>query len=326
MSESPDARMLDSARRTIELEAAAIGALAGRLDERIEQAGRRILAVRGRVVVLGMGKSGHVGGKVAATLASTGTPAFFVHPAEAGHGDMGMITRDDLVLAISNSGATGEILALLPLIKVLGVPLISLTGNPQSALAQAADVHLDVGVEREACPLELAPTSSTTAAMVMGDALAIALLERRGFTAEDFAFSHPAGALGKRLLVKVADLMHAGAALPRVPLEMPVKRVLLEMTAKGLGITTVVDAQNNLKGVFTDGDLRRAIDRGVDMERACAADLMNAEPLCVRASMLAVEALGRMEERKITALVVVDERERVVGVLHLHDLLRAGVI
>lgn len=317
---------IESGKRTIAIEVSAIADLGGRLDESFVKACEHLLTTKGRVVVIGMGKSGHVGRKIAATLASTGTPAFFVHPAEAGHGDMGMITREDTVIAISNSGKTDEILALLPLIKVLSTPLISMTGNDKSPLAKASSVHLNVGVAEEACPLDLAPTSSTTTAIVMGDALAIALLEKRGFTAEDFAFSHPAGSLGKKLLVKVGDLMHSGSELPRVPENMPLKRVLLEMTAKGLGITTVVDMDNNLKGVFTDGDLRRVLDAGVNLDKENACDVMHTDPLRIHKDKLAAEALGIMEERKVTALVVVDKMDHPVGVIHLHDILRAGVI
>lgn len=321
-----DSTLIASGKRTIELEVQAIESLSDRLDQSFEEACHCMFSTEGRVVVLGMGKSGHVGRKIAATLASTGTPSFFVHPAEAGHGDMGMITKEDTVLAISNSGNTAEITALLPLIKVLGVSLISMTGNDKSALATASDIHLNVGVDVEACPLDLAPTSSTTTTMVMGDALAIALLELRGFTAEDFAFSHPAGSLGKKLLLKVADLMHSGSELPRVPLNMPIKRVLLEMTEKGLGITTVVDKNNNLMGVFTDGDLRRILDMGVNLDEKNASDVMNTNPLRVQSNQLAAVALGIMEEKKITALIVVDEDNHPVGVVHLHDILRAGVI
>ena len=318
--------LIASAKRTIELEAKSITALSERLGQAFEDACHCMLSTRGRVIVIGMGKSGHVGNKIAATLASTGTPSFFVHPAEAGHGDMGMITKEDSVLAISNSGNTAEMTALLPLIKVLGIPLISMTGNEQSTLAAASTIHLNVGVAEEACPLDLAPTSSTTATMVMGDALAIALLELRGFTAEDFAFSHPAGSLGKKLLLKIEDLMHSGAELPRVPMDMPIKRVLLEMTAKGLGITTVVDSDNNLKGVFTDGDLRRILDMGIKLDENSASDVMNTAPLRVQGNQLAAVALGIMEENKITALIVVDADNHPIGVVHLHDILRAGVI
>ena len=321
-----DSELIASGKRTIDLESQAIARLSDRLDPSFANACNCMLATRGRVVVIGMGKSGHVGRKIAATLASTGTASFFVHPAEAGHGDMGMITKEDTVLAVSNSGNTQEITALLPLIKVLGIPLISMTGSDSSTLAKASTVHLNAGVELEACPLDLAPTSSTTATMVMGDALAIALLELRGFTAEDFAFAHPAGSLGKKLLLKVADLMHTGSDLPRAPLDMPIKRVLLEMTEKSLGITTVVDADNNLKGVFTDGDLRRILDMGINLDEQNASDVMNTDPLRVQSGQLAAVALGIMEEKKITALIVVDEDNHPVGVVHLHDILRAGVI
>lgn len=320
-----DTEIIDSGKRTIDLELQAVTKLAERLDSSFSEACRSMLSTEGRIVVLGMGKSGHIGRKIAATLASTGSPSFFVHPGEAGHGDMGMITKEDVVLAISNSGNTGEIAALLPMIKALGIPLISMTGNKKSTLASASDVHLDIGVEIEACPLDLAPTSSTTATLVMGDALAIALLELRGFTAEDFAFSHPSGSLGRRLLLRVSDLMHTGAELPRVPETMPLKRVLLEMTSKGLGITTVVDEDNHLKGVFTDGDLRRIIDQGTDLDEQNASDVMNSNPLRVQSSQLAAEALGIMEDRKITALVVVED-DHPIGVIHLHDILRAGVV
>lgn len=321
-----DKNLVAIGKRTIEIETLALERLGNQLNQSFSEACKCFLETRGRVIVIGMGKSGHIARKVAATLASTGTPAFFVHPAEAGHGDMGMITRDDSVLAISNSGNTDEILALLPLIKVLGIPLVSMTGNPESPIAKSSNIHLDVGVEVEACPMNLAPTASTTTALVMGDALAIALLETRGFTSEDFAFSHPAGALGKRLLIKVSDLMNSGARLPRVPDDMPLKRVLLEMTAKGLGITTVVDKNNNLKGVFTDGDLRRVLDANINIDEAKAADVMHADPLRINEGKLAADALGIMEERKITALVVVDDSDHPVGVIHLHDILRAGVI
>jgi arabinose-5-phosphate isomerase len=321
-----DQTLVAIGKRTIDIETEALKRLGSLLDDSFADACELLLETRGRVIVIGMGKSGHIARKVAATLASTGTPAFFVHPGEAGHGDMGMITHEDTVLAISNSGSTDEILALLPLIKVLGVSLVSMTGNPDSPMAKSSNVHLNVGVEVEACPMGLAPTASTTSALVMGDALAIALLETRGFTSEDFAFSHPAGALGKRLLIKVSDLMNTGAKLPRVPENMPLKRVLLEMTAKGLGITTVVDEDNNLKGVFTDGDLRRVLDADININEAIARDVMHVDPLRIHENRLAADALGIMEERKITALVVVDDSDHPVGVIHLHDILRSGVI
>ena len=321
-----DSELVDSANRTLELEASAIQALSAKLDHSFIQACRLVLACQARVVVIGMGKSGHIGRKVAATLASTGSPAFFVHPAEASHGDIGMLTKEDVVLALSNSGSTAEVIELLPLVKALGVKLIAMTGDPKSPLALAADAHLDVSVEREACPLDLAPTSSTTATLAMGDAFAIALLEARGFTAEDFAFSHPGGALGRRLLIKVQDLMHCDDGLPQVSGNMPLKQALLEMTSKGLGMTTIVDASGKLQGVFTDGDLRRLVDRGEMLDDVTMSTVMNREPLRIAQNRLAAEALGMMEERKVTALVAVDAADQPKGVIHLHDILRAGVI
>jgi len=320
-----DISLLASAKRTIELESKAILGLIPRLGDEFEKACQLILDCQARVVVIGMGKSGHIGRKIAATLASTGTPAFFVHPAEASHGDMGMLTQADIAITISNSGGTAEVTSLLPLIKVLGIKMIAMTGNSESVLAKASDAHLDISVDTEACPLDLAPTSSTTATLVMGDALAIALLEARGFTAEDFAFSHPGGALGRRLLIKVADLMHGGDNLPKVSEDTSLKQVLLEMTTKGLGITTVVNS-SGLVGVFTDGDLRRVVDKGINLDASSAKDVMNTSPLKIEQNRLAAEALGLMEERKVTALVVVDDKQMPCGVIHLHDILRAGVI
>ena len=316
-----------SAITVIETEARAIALLATRIDAEFLRACEQILACEGRVVVSGMGKSGHIARKIAATLASTGTPAFSVHPGEASHGDLGMITPKDLVLALSNSGETDELLAILPLIKRQGVPLILMTGNPDSTLASMADVHLDVSVPEEACPLGLAPTASTTAALVMGDALAIALLEARGFTEEDFARSHPAGALGRRLFVHVGDVMHSGERLPRIQRNASLHEAMAEMTGKGLGMTAVVDADGNLAGVFTDGDLRRAIDdQDIDLRRAQVATLMSAQPKTIRADKLAVEAAQLMEAHKIHALLVVDENDRLVGALNIHDLFRARVV
>ncbi|WP_207061311.1 KpsF/GutQ family sugar-phosphate isomerase [Motiliproteus sp. SC1-56] len=317
---------LDSARRTIRVESAAIGDLAQRLNHDFTRACELALACRGRVIVTGMGKSGHIGKKIAATLASTGTPAFFVHPGEASHGDMGMITADDLVIALSNSGNTAEVVTLLPLIKRLGTPLVAMTGNNGSALSRSADAHLDVSVAEEACPLGLAPTSSTTAALVMGDALAIALLEARGFSAEDFAFSHPGGALGRKLLLKVKDLMHEGERLPKVSAHTCVADALLEITRQGLGMTAVLDSDGILCGLFTDGDLRRTLDQALDLKTTPIAQVMTANCQTVRPQMLAAEALHIMEERKINGLVVVDETHRPIGALNMHDLLRAGVI
>ena len=318
--------LIDSAQRTIRLEIEAVEGLLPRIDANFVRACELILASKGRVVVVGMGKSGHIGNKIAATLASTGTTAFFVHPAEASHGDMGMITRDDVVLALSNSGSTAEIVTLLPLIKRLGITLISMTGNPESPLAKAAEVNLDARVGQEACPLNLAPTSSTTAALVLGDALAIALLEARGFTAEDFAFSHPGGALGRRLLLKVENVMHAGAELPQVARGTLLKDALLEMSRKGLGMTVIVEADGTLAGIFTDGDLRRSLDRNIDIHTTLIDQVMTVHGKTARAEMLAAEALKIMEDHKIGALVVVDRDDRPTGALNMHDLLRAGVM
>ena len=318
--------LIKSAQRTVRLELEAIEALFERINADFVRACELLLTCRGRVVVVGMGKSGHIGNKIAATLASTGTPAFFVHPAEASHGDMGMITRDDVVLALSNSGSTAEIVTLLPLIKRLGITLISMTGNPDSPLAQAAEANLDARVTHEACPLNLAPTSSTTASLVLGDALAIALLEARGFTAEDFAFSHPGGALGRRLLLKVENVMHAGDALPQVARGTLLRDALLEMTRKGLGMTVVLETDGRLAGVFTDGDLRRTLDRGIDVRNASIDSVMTTHGKTARAEMLAAEALKIMEDNKINSLVVVDTDDRPVGALNMHDLLRAGVM
>ncbi|MDH1683024.1 KpsF/GutQ family sugar-phosphate isomerase [Pseudomonas chengduensis] len=318
--------LIDSAQRTIRLELEAVQELLPRIDADFIKACELILSCKGRVVVVGMGKSGHIGNKIAATLASTGTTSFFVHPAEASHGDMGMITKDDIVLALSNSGSTAEIVTLLPLIKRLGIRLISMTGNPVSPLAKAAEVNLDARVSQEACPLNLAPTSSTTASLVLGDALAIALLEARGFTAEDFAFSHPGGALGRRLLLKVENVMHAGDALPRVRRGTSLRDALLEMTQKGLGMTVVLEEDGRLAGIFTDGDLRRTLDKGIDVRQALIDEVMTPHGKTARAEMLAAEALKIMEDHKINALVVVDDLDNPVGALNMHDLLRAGVM
>ncbi len=324
MNQSND--LIKSAQRTIRLELEAVEELLPRIDDNFIRACELILSSKGRVVVVGMGKSGHVGNKIAATLASTGTTAFFVHPAEASHGDMGMITRDDVVLALSNSGSTAEIVTLLPLIKRLGIKLISMTGNPESALAKAAEVNLDASVSKEACPLNLAPTSSTTASLVLGDALAIALLEARGFTAEDFAFSHPGGALGRRLLLKVENVMHTGDGLPTVKRGTSLREALLVMTQKGLGMTVIIDENGLLAGIFTDGDLRRTLDREIDLREATIDQVMTARGKTARAEMLAAEALKIMEDHKISSLVVVDDNDRPIGALNMHDLLRAGVM
>lgn len=319
-------RMIELGREVVDIETAAVSALRERIDTDFARACVLMMRCEGRVVVTGMGKSGHIGSKIAATLASTGTPAFFVHPGEASHGDLGMITPGDVVLALSNSGETGEVLTILPLLKRMKVPLIALTGNPTSTLAREAEVHIDVGVDKEACPLNLAPTASTTAALVMGDALAVALLQARGFTHEDFALSHPGGSLGKRLLLRVRDLMHSGDRLPVVHEDDPLREALIEMTAKGLGMTAVLDRDDQLTGVFTDGDLRRCFDARHDLHNARVGAVMTPGGVRIEADRLAAEALRLMEERKINALLVVDAAGDLVGALNMHDLLRAGVV
>ena len=316
---------IESGLRTIKMEVEAVGLLSSRVDQQFRIACETILACQGRVIVTGMGKSGHIGNKIAATLASTGTPAFFVHPGEASHGDLGMITKTDVVIAISNSGNTNEIVTLLPLIARLGIPLISMTGDEQSHLAKAACANLDVSVTIEACPLNLAPTTSTTVTLVMGDALAIALLEARGFNAEDFAFSHPSGALGRKLLLRVKDIMHEGDQIPVVSADKTLQDALIEMTQKGLGMTTIMSDDAKLVGIFTDGDLRRIIDLKVDFATTSVSDVMSADPKTIPQNMLAAEALTIMEKASITALIV-EEEDHITGVLHLHDILRAGVI
>ncbi|MBT4832039.1 MAG: KpsF/GutQ family sugar-phosphate isomerase [Porticoccaceae bacterium] len=317
---------INSGLRTVEMESLAVGQLAPCINSDFERACETILACEGRVVVTGMGKSGHIGNKIAATLASTGTPAFFVHPGEASHGDLGMITKNDVVIAISNSGSTAEVVTILPLIKRLGIPLISMTGDPESILSQSACANLDVSVTSEACPLNLAPTTSTTVTLVMGDALAIALLESRGFSAEDFAFSHPGGALGRKLLLRVGDIMHGETEVPRVSANQLLQDALLEMTEKGFGMTTVVDSNNKLMGVFTDGDLRRVIDQNIDIGTATMEQVMSANPKTISDAILAAEALTIMESASITALIVEDHSQHPIGVLHMHDILRAGVV
>jgi len=326
LSVADAARLIRLGRAVIEIETRALAALVERVDDAFVAAARHMLACPGRIVVLGMGKSGHIGSKFAATLASTGTPAFFVHPGEASHGDMGMITAQDVVFALSNSGETDELTILVPLIKRLGVPLIAMTGNQRSTLAEAATVHLYVPVEQEACPLGLAPTSSTTAALAMGDALAVALLEARGFTQEDFARSHPGGALGRRLLLRIRDLMHQGPQMPVVRPATPVVEALLEMTRKGLGLTAVAGDDGRVQGVFTDGDLRRALDRGAEVLHTPVAEVMTRQCKTVQVEMLAAEALRIMQDSKINALLVVDPAHTLVGVLNMHDLLKARVL
>ncbi|MEJ2360940.1 MAG: KpsF/GutQ family sugar-phosphate isomerase [Gammaproteobacteria bacterium] len=320
-------KVIALAKAVIDTEAQAAQRLALRIDDSFTSAVDAMLHCEGRIVVIGMGKSGHIGHKLAATLASTGTPAFFVHPGEASHGDLGMITAKDVVVALSNSGETDEILTILPLIKRLKVPLIAMTGNVNSRLASEADYHLDVSVDKEACPLGLAPTSSTTATLVMGDALAIALLESRGFTEADFALSHPGGRLGKRLLLHVADIMHRGQGIPRVAVEASLSEALAVISSKSLGMTVVVNPDDSVAGVFTDGDLRRLLDHGdVNINKLQIKDVMVADCKTIRPDILAAEALQIMENRRINAFPVVDANNRLVGALSMHDLLRAGVV
>lgn len=314
------------ARRTLEIEAAAVLALQSRLDDSLVRAVDILLACKGRVVVTGMGKSGHVGTKIASTLASTGTPAFFMHPAEASHGDLGMITGQDVVLALSNSGESPEIIAILPLIKRRGARLITMTGRPGSTMAREADIHLDAAVAQEACPHNLAPTASTTAALALGDALAVVTLYARGFTAEDFARTHPGGALGRRLLIHVRDVMHKDEALPVVQEDTPFKTALLEMTRKKLGMTAVVDASGSLVGVFTDGDLRRCLDRDLDIKTTRIDSVMTRSPKTISEDVLAAEAARYMEDKQINGLLAVDGAGRLTGAFNMHDLLRAGVV
>ncbi|ODS23879.1 D-arabinose 5-phosphate isomerase [Candidatus Endobugula sertula] len=317
---------LSIGKRTIDMELNAIQSLAQRIDESFQHACDLIHCCKARTIVTGMGKSGHIGHKIAATLASTGTPAFFVHPGEASHGDLGMITPEDVVIAISNSGNSAEVVTLLPILKRLQVPLISMTGNPESTLAKAASVNLDVGVDCEACPLDLAPTSSTTVTLVMGDAIAVALLEAKGFTAEDFAFSHPGGSLGKRLLLRVSDIMHKGDQIPAVFQGALLSEALMEMTHKGLGMTTIIDENKKLIGIFTDGDLRRTLDTGEHIHSLNIDDVMSTSPTTIPPNKLAAEALSIMQNYSITALVVIDTNQRPTGIIHMHDLLRAGML
>ena len=318
-------RLIAQAREVLRIEAEAVARLAERVGEPFARACALILACPGRVVVSGMGKSGHVARKTAATLASTGTPAFFVHPAEASHGDLGMVTRDDVFIAMSNSGTTEELLTIVPIVKRQGAKLVAVTGNPDSALARLADVHLDAGVEREACPLNLAPTASTTAALALGDALAVALLDARGFGPLDFARSHPGGALGRRLLTRVADLMHVGDALPRVPTGSRLVDAILEITRKRMGMTAVVDRSGRMAGIFTDGDLRRLLEQGREVQGLHVDEVMTRRPRTIGSQALAAEAVRLMEEHRINQLLVVDD-ERLVGAIGIHDLLAARVV
>jgi arabinose-5-phosphate isomerase len=323
MNDNP---LIKSALATITLQCEAVTALSSRITADFVRACELVLASKGRVIVMGMGKSGHIANKIASTLASTGTPSYFVHPAEASHGDIGMVTRDDVVLALSNSGTTPELLALLPILKRKGVALICLTGNPASELARAADINLDASVAKEACPLGLAPTTSTTVALVLGDALAMALLEARGFTAEDFAFSHPGGNLGRRLLLKVADIMHTGAALPVVNESTTISSTLLEISARKLGMTTVMNASGQISGVFTDGDLRRILDKGVDIHQTLVGSVMTSAYKTIAANVLASEAARLMQDNAIYSLVVLDNDKQLAGIVTMHDLLRANVV
>jgi arabinose-5-phosphate isomerase len=322
----PAEQLKTSARAVLELEGQAVLALKERIDKNFIKACETLFSCKGRIVVIGMGKSGHIGGKIAATLASTGSPAFFVHPGEASHGDLGMITDQDVVLAISNSGETEELLTILPIIRRLGIPLISMTGNPDSRLAQQANANLDISVEKEACPLNLTPTSSTTVTLAMGDALAVSLLNIRGFTKEDFARSHPGGKLGKRLLLTVDDVMHRDEAIPKIPLGTVLRQALEEISNKGLGFTTIVADGNQLIGIYTDGDLRRSLDQGADIHTTLIDDIMTSPCQSTTSVALAVDALNQMEERAIFVLPVVDDTHQVVGALNMHDLLRAGVV
>ena len=319
-------QLLALAAEVLDIESRAVDALRSRLDASFAAACELCMNTPGRIVVTGMGKSGHIGNKIAATLASTGTPSFFMHPGEASHGDLGMITGHDVLLAVSYSGETDEVLTILPLVKRMGAKLLSLTGKPKSTLAKAADVHLDVSVSEEACPLNLAPTASTTATLAMGDALAVALLKIRGFTAEDFAMSHPSGSLGKRLLLRVADVMRSGDDVPKVTAEVPLGEGLIEMSQKGLGMTAIVDADDKVLGIFTDGDLRRALDAGVDVRKTAMQEIMHTKCKTTTADILAAEAVHIMEENKITGLLVADEGGRLVGALNIHDLFRAGIM
>lgn len=310
----------------LNIERQAIDGLYQYLDDNFNRACQAMFDCRGRVIVIGMGKSGHIGGKIAATLASTGTPAFFVHPGEASHGDLGMVTDDDVVIAISNSGETAEVLSILPVIKRLGVTLIAMTGKPESTLAKLASVHVCIGVEKEACPLGLAPTASTTATLVMGDAMAVALLNARGFTADDFALSHPGGSLGKRLLLRLEDIMHSGERVPMTPQTALISQALLEMSRKGLGMTALTDEQGRLAGVFTDGDLRRILDNRVDVHQTSIAEVMTRSCVTASADMLAAQALKLMQDKKINGLFIVDAEGKPCGAMNMHDLLQAGVV
>lgn len=319
-------QLLALATEVVEIEARAVDNLKNRLDGDFIAACELCMGTEGRVVVTGMGKSGHVSNKIAATLASTGTPAFFMHPAEASHGDVGMITQHDTLLAVSYSGETAEVITILPIVKRMGAKLLSMTGNPKSTLAKNADVHLDISVSEEACPLNLAPTASTTATLAMGDALAVALLKKRGFTADDFARSHPSGNLGKRLLLRVSDVMRTGERVPAVTADVTLRDALFEMTDKGLGMTAIVDAANSILGIYTDGDLRRTLDAGADVRTTLIRDVMHTNCKTTHADVLAAEALRILEENKITSLLVSDDDGTLIGALNIHDLFREGLM
>ncbi len=326
MNELSPEKFKSLGKAVIATEQAALAELIGRIDDKFVVACHILLQCKGRVVVIGMGKSGHIGNKIAATLASTGTPAFFVHPGEASHGDSGMITPNDAVIVLSNSGETEEVVALLPVIKRLNTPMIALTGKPDSTLANTATVNIDVRVSKEACPLGLAPTASTTATLAMGDAIAVALLKARGFSEDDFALSHPGGTLGRRLLLHVSDIMHTATEIPKVATTAVLREALLEMTQKGLGVTTIVDDSDHVLGIFTDGDLRRALDTDIDINTCLVTAAMTCDGKKIKAQALAASALALMEEHRINALVVVDEQDKLIGILNMHDLLRARVV
>lgn len=319
-------KICELGRTVIETEAKMISQLTHRIDREFAQACQYLHNCLGRIVVMGVGKSGHIAKKIAATFASTGSPAFFIHPSEAKHGDIGMITKKDVMIALSNSGESEELISILPYIKRLDIPLISLTGRPHSTLAKAATINLDVSVEKEACPLGLAPTSSTTAALVMGDALAMTLLEKRGFTEQDFALSHPGGSLGRRLLLNVEEIMHSHEAIPMVTSEASLKEALMEMTQKKLGMTTIVDQEGKLLGIFTDGDVRRAFDNNADIHKTLISEVMSKNPKTIDKNMLAAAALDIMETFKITSLIVLDKNRKPEGIIHIHDILKAGII
>ena len=325
-TDSPTVDFLGLGREVVTVELAEITALQSRINEDFTRACELLLSCKGRIVVTGMGKSGHIGGKIAATLASTGSPAFFVHPGEASHGDLGMITKNDIVIALSNSGNTAEIATIIPILKRFAVPLISMTGDKNSILATEADINLDVSVSKEACPHDLAPTSSTTVALVMGDALAVALLQARGFTAEDFALSHPGGSLGKRLLLHVSDIMHTGNRMPKVNESASVSQALLEMSKKGMGMTAIVDEQDKVLGIYTDGDLRRSLDKNINVHKTAISDVMTKNCRTTNTSELAASMVKIMDDKGINGFLVTDENNKLIGAFNMHDILRAGIV